>query len=74
MSATKRTALAAAIGNRLRARREHLGWTLAEAARAVGCTLGYVSHMELGLNIPSVPILLALAEAYSVTTDWLIKG
>ena len=50
-------ALAASVGSRLRARRAALGWTLAETAAQADVSVSYLSSIEVGRSVPSLPIL-----------------
>ena len=56
----------AALGRALRARRAGRAWTLEEAARAAGLSVGYLSMVELGRNAISLPRLARLAAALQV--------
>lgn len=51
------------IGQRLRARREAQGLTQAELAERVGITDNYLSAVERGVKLPTLPTLDALATA-----------
>jgi transcriptional regulator with XRE-family HTH domain len=55
--------LAARIGQRLRARRRHLGLTLADTAERSGLSVSYLSAVEKGINLPSVQTLARIADA-----------
>lgn len=61
----------AALGRALRARRAARAWTLEEAARAAGLSVGYLSMVELGRNAISLPRLARLAAALQVSLSEL---
>ncbi len=42
------------------------GWTLAELARKVGTSQGYLSDLERGKRTGSIPMLRALAKVFEV--------
>ncbi len=54
------------IGKRLRARREAQGLTQAELAERVDITDNYLSALERGVKLPTLPTLEALATALEV--------
>jgi len=64
------------LGEKLRAIREHKGWTLDQMAEAVGKTgasrRARVYEWEMGLRQPDLPTLLAYARLVGVSTDVLI--
>jgi len=49
-------------GKMIREWREKKRWTQRELANAMGCSDGYIAHLESQLKLPSVEICLALAE------------
>ena len=52
----------------LRERRESLGLSLLEAARAAGCTAEIVLHAEFGMELPrDLPLRSRLADAYRIS-------
>lgn len=62
----------AVLGARLRQLRMAQGRQLAEVAAAAGLAVSYLSELERGHKLPTLPVLLALAEAYDVrVTDVL---
>lgn len=63
-----RTPLAA----RLRALRDWRGYTAAEVAGKVGVKTGSVSKWEIGISAPWLNNLVALADLYGVSVDWLV--
>jgi transcriptional regulator with XRE-family HTH domain len=60
------------IGQRLRARRVELGWTLAEVAGKSGLSLPYVSNLERGRGNPTLDALTALARALDIPLSLLV--
>ena len=60
------------IGSRIKAQRTKLQLTQHELARAVDCQTQYVSFWERNARVPQTAVLVRLAEALHVTTDWLL--
>jgi transcriptional regulator with XRE-family HTH domain len=64
------------LGDKLRAIREHKGWTLDKMAKAVGRTeasrRARVFEWEEGVRQPDLPTLLAYAQIVGISTDVLI--
>ncbi|MGY1608469.1 helix-turn-helix domain-containing protein [Geodermatophilus sp. SYSU D00700] len=56
----------AVLGARLRQLRLQQGRHLAEVAAAAGLATSYLSELERGHKVPTLPVLLALADAYDV--------
>lgn len=54
------------FGERLRARREELGWSQGQLFEKTGVTASYISHVERGLGNPSLDIMVQLCEALGV--------
>jgi transcriptional regulator with XRE-family HTH domain len=69
MSETKRRK---AIGERVRAVREGLGWTQTELAKRAERTKGTISRLEAGIGDASISCLMAVAVAMGVSTDYLL--
>jgi transcriptional regulator with XRE-family HTH domain len=65
--------LARRVGERLRARRGELGWTLADTARAADVSVSYLSSIEKGNNLPSLPILVRVSRALDVSLNELLR-
>lgn len=59
------------FGNRLRSAREGKGLSQAEFAEKAGLQPSAISHFETGRRAPSFENLRALADALSVTIDYL---
>jgi len=54
------------LGQRLRALRKERGLTLAQLGRQVGLSASYLSQVERGVTMPSLPKLTAMARALAV--------
>ncbi len=59
--------LAVRIGRRLRARRKELELTLSETAERSGLSISYLSAVEKGTNLPSLPTLVKITDALETT-------
>jgi transcriptional regulator with XRE-family HTH domain len=66
--------LARRLGARVRERRLAQGRTLADVASEAGVSVSYLSAIELGTNVPSLPILARLVHALRLTLHELLKG
>ena len=64
--------LARRLGLRLRARRTDLGRTLAETANQADLSVSYLSAIENGNNLPSLPILARLVNALGLSLNELL--
>jgi transcriptional regulator with XRE-family HTH domain len=53
----------------IRTRREQKGWTQRELAEAIGCTDGYVAHLENEIKLPSLDISMAVAQAFRFSDE-----
>jgi transcriptional regulator with XRE-family HTH domain len=51
-------------GAMIRAQREQNGWTQRQLAEAIGCTDGYVAHLENEVKLPSLDVSMAVAQAF----------
>lgn len=60
------------IAEKLKTLREQLGMTQAELARKLGLTRSSVNGWEMGLSVPSTPILVELSKTFNVSTDYLL--
>jgi len=58
-----RNRIAAALGSRIRARREALGWSQAKLAEVIDLTPNYVGSLERGQALPTVQTLVVMAKA-----------
>ena len=66
--------LAQRLGERLRERRLALGRTLADVAGEADLSTSYLSAIEHGANMPSLPVLARLVHALRLTLHELLKG
>lgn len=60
-------------GTNIRRIRTEQGLTQDELARKVGCTQGFIGHIERGIKQGSISILQSIASALGVTVDELLK-
>jgi transcriptional regulator with XRE-family HTH domain len=65
--------LAVRLGRRLRKRRLALGRTLADVAKEADVSTSYLSAVEHGANMPSLPVLARLVHALRLTLHELLK-
>jgi transcriptional regulator with XRE-family HTH domain len=65
--------LAARVGERIRARRLGLGRTLADVAGEAAISVSYLSAVEHGTNMPSLPVLGRLVHALRLTLHELLQ-
>jgi len=70
MSASSR--ISQSFADRLRATRKARGLSQADLAERTGLQPSAVSHFEMGRRVPSSSNLRKLADALSVTTDFLL--
>jgi transcriptional regulator with XRE-family HTH domain len=62
------------LGVQIRDLREARGLTLAELARAIGKSIGYVSQIERDRSEVSISILKAISDALDVQISWFFQG
>ena len=62
------------LGARLRSRRLRARLQLAELAERAGLSQAYLSDLERGNRLPTLPILDALANALGTTAAGLLRG
>jgi transcriptional regulator with XRE-family HTH domain len=62
------------LGPRLRERRSELGKTLAEVAGQASLSTGYLSSIEKGSSIPSLPVLARIAHALEVSLAEILRS
>lgn len=65
--------LGSLLGTRLRERRRELGRTLAEVARSAGLSAGYLSSIEKGAGVPSLPVLARLAHTLEISLAEVLR-
>jgi transcriptional regulator with XRE-family HTH domain len=70
---TTRTKLSP-LGNQIRDLRDARGLTLAELARAIGKSIGYVSQIERDRSEVSISTLKAISDALNVQIGWFFQG
>jgi transcriptional regulator with XRE-family HTH domain len=74
MTKKKGTTLASEIGARLRAIREHNGWTQKQLAERLGVTPSQLSNWELGKIEPSTESQVSICEELDLLMDELVRG
>jgi transcriptional regulator with XRE-family HTH domain len=62
------------LGQQIKSRRQTLKITQRELAREVHVSVQYMSSIEQNQRVPSLPVLLRLAEELQVTLDYLVLG
>lgn len=60
------------FGQKIRNRREELGYTQAELAQKVHTTQPYVSRLERNNFNPSMKMIKSIADALRISTDYLL--
>lgn len=63
-----------AAGKRLQSRRKQLGWSRSYVAEKIGIVEKYYADIERGICGMSIETLIALANLYGFTMDFLIYG
>jgi transcriptional regulator with XRE-family HTH domain len=61
-------------GGKIRARRKQVGMTQAALAKAVGISAAHMSDIEANKGLPSLPLIIRIAEALGVKVDDLLDG
>jgi transcriptional regulator with XRE-family HTH domain len=61
------------LGTRLRERRRELGRRLVDVAQATGVSTGYLSSIENGGSVPSLPVLARLAHALELSLAEMLR-
>lgn len=61
------------IGRNIKERREHEGLDQSELADRVCVTQSYISYIEKGKKLPSVPLLTDIARVLHCTIDELVR-
>lgn len=62
------------VGERIRARRQELGWTQQELARRAGISNSFLSDLENGRRSVSAENLLEIARVLQRSLDFLMQG
>jgi transcriptional regulator with XRE-family HTH domain len=65
--------LGARVGSRIRQRRRELGGKLGEVATSAGMSVGYLSSIENGGKIPSLPVLARLSHALDMSLAEMLR-
>ena len=66
--------LGASVGERLRERRRALGLTLKEAAREAEISTSYLSSIETGNSVPSLPILARVVGVLGLSLNEVLRN
>lgn len=61
------------VSNRVKERRQELGWTQQELADRVGVSRQSVNSIERERYVPSLPLALAIARVFGCSTDDLFR-
>jgi putative transcriptional regulator len=61
------------VSNRVKERRQELGWTQQELADRVGVSRQSVNSIERERYVPSLPLALAIACVFGCSTDDLFR-
>lgn len=62
------------LANNIKQLRKEYGWTQADLAEKAGLASVQVGRYENGKAIPTVEVLVKLAEALNTTIDFLVNG
>ncbi len=68
------TGVGALVAERLREQRRELGMKLADVAAAAGVSTGYLSAIENGGSLPSLPVLARLAHALGLSLAEMLRS
>ena len=60
------------IYEKIKLLREKLGMTQAELAKRLGLSRAAINAWEMGITTPSTPYVIALAQLFHVSTDYLL--
>jgi DNA-binding XRE family transcriptional regulator len=72
----KRAAMITKFGHKLRHLREQAGWNQSELAHHLGLSQrskGYISEIEAGKKMPPADKIVAIANVFNVTIDYLLR-
>jgi transcriptional regulator with XRE-family HTH domain len=61
------------LGGRMRERRRELGRRLVDVAADAGVSTGYLSAIEKGTSVPSLPVLAQLAHALELSVSEILR-
>lgn len=65
-------ALAIRLGNSIRRHRVERGWTQERLAEFAQTSVNHISYIERGERLPSVPMLIQIAQALKITVGGLL--
>lgn len=60
------------VADRIKRLREQTGMTQAALAKRLGITRASVNAWEMGISVPSTHYVVALADIFAVSTDYLL--
>ena len=60
------------MADKIKQLREQMGYTQAELARKLKLTRSSINGWEMGLTVPSTPMVVELAKIFNVSTDYLL--
>ena len=60
------------MADKIKQLREQMGYTQAELARKLKLTRSSINGWEMGLSVPSTPMVVELAKIFNVSTDYLL--
>ena len=61
------------MGDRIREARKKLDLTQEQLAEKLDVTFTYISSIERGLKLPSMPLFIKLVEVLDVSADYLLR-
>ena len=62
-----------ALGKRIREARKQKALTQQQLAEALGITDVYISEIERGNKMPSIPLFIAFVEVLDISADYLLR-
>lgn len=62
------------VGSTVKEHRQRRHVTLQDVASRVDVSPSTISMIERGVNVPSLPLAIALADLFGVTLDELVRG
>ena len=60
------------MADKIKQLREQMGYTQAELARKLKLTRSSIIGWDMGLSVPSTPMVVELAKIFNVSTDYLL--
>lgn len=70
---TEATGIGVVLGERMRERRLELGKKLAQIAAEADVSVGYLSAIENGISIPSLPVLARISHALELSLSEMLR-